>query len=143
MPQLPMVVGFGVKFQHNVADPIRIEGSFSYFSDQNRGNRFDGWTFNVNEHYLFSLSDKIALYPLVGLGYAEFKYTVSGGGANIHTAWSEVRSRGNFTFNAGAGVDFQLSKTWTLSFETKIIFMVGSGVSLNPFTPRVGLAYNF
>jgi len=133
--------GIGAKYQYSVTDPIRLEGSFSYFFPEHHSQgslsmSFNWREFNVNVHYLFSLSDKVVLYPLAGLNIGMWNFEAGNFGE-----WSESESGTVFGFNLGAGIDFQISKTLTLNVESRYnIRFEGWG---NLFFTRVGLTYNF
>ena len=58
--------GFGLKFQYNIADPVRLEGAFDYLF---RDKGVDAITLAVNAHYLVDLGNNFTFYPVVGLGY--------------------------------------------------------------------------
>ena len=70
-------VGLGAKYQYGITDAIRLEGSFDYFFKKDGASM---WDINVNAHYLFPFAKKFAVYPLVGLTYANCK--VTGGWSN-------------------------------------------------------------
>jgi outer membrane protein X len=57
--------GIGAKFQYNVTNPLRLEGSFTYFLKK---DYLTMWDLSANAHWLFPVADKITVYPLAGLG---------------------------------------------------------------------------
>lgn len=63
-------IGFGVKYQYNITDAIRLEAVGDYYLKKDGFSMFD---VNVNGHYLFPLSDKLTVYPLVGINYTHWK----------------------------------------------------------------------
>ena len=63
-------IGFGVKYQNNITDAIRLEAVGNYYLKTDGFSMFD---VNVNGHYLFPLSDKVTVYPLVGINYTSWK----------------------------------------------------------------------
>lgn len=65
--------GIGAKFQYHITDPIRLEADADYWL---KSNGVDAFTISANAHYLFNLNDKIAVYPLVGIGYAHCGFGV-------------------------------------------------------------------
>ena len=54
--------GFGLKFQYNIADPVRLEGAFDYLF---RDKGVDAITLAVNAHYLVDLGNNFTFYPVV------------------------------------------------------------------------------
>ena len=63
-------IGFGVKYQNCITDAIRLEAVGDYYLKTDGFSMFD---VNVNGHYLFPLSDKVTVYPLVGINYTSWK----------------------------------------------------------------------
>lgn len=145
-------LGIGVKYQYNVTNPIRLEGSFDYFLEK------DGlkmWDINVNAHYLFPVAEKFNVYPLVGLTYANCG--VSGDGffdLNDNGEWdddepslsgdgsesgSTSSSEGKFGVNLGAGVQYDITSKIAASFEAK--YQIISG--FNQLVIGVGAIYKF
>jgi opacity protein-like surface antigen len=106
-------LGIGAKFQYNVTDPIRLEGSFTYFLPKNNVNM---WDFSANAHWLFPVSEGVNLYPLAGLGMWGVKYSYMGYGGS---AGSEI------ALNIGGGADFFMSESMFLNAEAK--YMVTGG----------------
>ncbi|GHT08001.1 hypothetical protein FACS189426_02580 [Bacteroidia bacterium] len=56
----------------------KLEGSFTYFLPKKQGvsglaeTSVSMWDLSVNAHYLFSVADKISVYPLADLGILGF-----------------------------------------------------------------------
>jgi len=93
-------VGFGPKLQYNITDPIRLEGSYTYFLKK---NNWSMWDVSVNAHYLFSVTDEITVYPLAGIGILS-----AGGGSD-----------NEFGLNLGAGIDYKLTRNLFVNGEVK------------------------
>lgn len=148
-------LGIGVKYQYNVTNPIRLEGSFDYFLEK------DGlkmWDINVNAHYLFPVADKFNVYPLVGLTYANCGVGGASGGGFLDydgdEEWdadepslsgdgsesgSSSTSEGKFGVNLGAGVQYDITDKIAASFEAK--YQIISG--FNQLVIGVGAIYKF
>ncbi len=117
-------LGAGAKFQYNILDPLRLEGSFTYFLPKEMGGglvsaKTSMWDASVNAHWLFGLGDKVNLYPLAGLGIfgVTSKAEVLGIGASVST--------NDFALNLGGGVDFKISQSIALNAEAK--YMIAGG----------------
>jgi outer membrane protein X len=136
--------GIGGKFQYNVTDPIRLEGSFTYFLPKKQGisgiaeTSVSMWDLSVNAHYLVPVADKLKVYPLAGLG-------IMGTRASADVDLGEWGSYGGsastseFGFNIGGGVDYELTDKLILNAELK--YRIGSDWSR--FLISAGLAYKF
>jgi outer membrane protein X len=113
--------GIGAKFQYNVLDPLRLEGSFSYFLPKEYAAgmmKLNMWDISVNAHWLFSIGDKFSLYPLAGLGIFGTKAKVEmdlGELGNYDTSASDT----SFGANIGGGVDFRVTESLILNLEAK------------------------
>ena len=158
-------IGFGAKAQYRFIDQFRGEASFNYFLKK---DYVSSWDVNLNFHYLIPVANSIKVYPLAGVTYKRvishfetsaissyssepnpFNYSsetaylkalenyynyLSGGESSSTTS-----SDGHFGANLGAGVDFDLSDSWKLNFETKYQLISNYGQVV--FT--VGAAYKF
>ena len=124
-------VGIGLKYQYNITDQIRIETSMNYFFKNDGLSMFD---INANIHYLFPIASNISLnsLPLFSNNKLQFAlrkaadYDVSG-------------SDGKFGVNLGAGMEFDLDKSWSLNFDNK--YQLISDLDQAVF--NFGVAYNF
>ena len=67
--------------------------------------------YNLNAHYIFELSEKFALYPLVGINYSK---------VTIHPKGEEADKRWISACNSGGGVEYSLRNT-RLFFESKYV----------------------
>ena len=119
-------VGLGAKFQYNVTDPIRLEGSFTYFLEKNYTSM---WDLNANVHYLFPVSNEVTVYPLAGLGIHN---------TSVEILWIKSSSS-NVAINFGGGIDFALNKQWVLNGELKYQIVN----NWNRLILSAGLSYRF
>ena len=112
-------VGIGGKFQYNVTDPIRLEGSLTFFLPKKEGvpgfeAKLSFWDLCVNGHYLFPVNDRITVYPLAGLGIQGWKSKIDiAGYGSGSTTGSDV------CFNLGGGIDLKLTDVLSLNGELK------------------------
>ncbi|MDR2650712.1 MAG: porin family protein [Prevotellaceae bacterium] len=131
--------GIGAKFQYNVTNPIRLEGSITYFfpnewySSPIYQSSISMWDFSANGHYLFPVSDVVTLYPLAGLGILTTRNSVKSTDGNVDY------SNSKFGLNLGGGVDFKLSDKFILNAEVK----THTNNFFDRFVISVGLAYRF
>lgn len=130
--------GIGAKYQYNVSDPIRLEAAFEY-GFKNEGS--DVKTIGINGHYLFNVSEKFTIYPLVGLGYAQhgFKeeYDEYNGMTIVHTEVSGHKSK--FFANIGVGADYAITDNLSLGAELKFQYI--SDYTRLPIS--IGVTYRF
>ncbi|MDR1680648.1 MAG: porin family protein [Prevotellaceae bacterium] len=138
--------GFGAKFQYNVIAPLRLEGVFTYFLPKTEGvegiaeSKTSMWDLSVNAHYLFPLGEKVAVYPLAGVGILGVTSSVEmdlgefgGGDADMSASSSD------FGVNLGGGIDFKLTEVLILNAEAK--YKIGG--DFNRFIISAGVAYKF
>ena len=134
------LVGIGANFQYNITDPIRLEGSFSYFFPKKESESFMGatvetslnmWNISLNGHYLLPISDKVTVYPLAGLGIAGLKAKASALG------YSDSASKNYFGVNLGGGLDFHVTDAITLNAEARYLIASEGGI----FFVRAGVAF--
>jgi outer membrane protein X len=121
-------IGIGAKFQYNVTDPLRLEGSFTCFLKK---DFLKMWDLSVNGHWLFPVADKITVYPLADLGI--LNYSVDFG------EWGNSDPTSDFAFNLGGGIDYQLTDKLILSAELK--YKISD--QWNRLLLSAGLAYKF
>jgi outer membrane protein X len=127
-------IGIGAKFQYNITDPIRLEGSFTYFLEK---DYLSMWDFSVNAHYLFQVGE-VRLYPLAGLGIIGSKYnlpSINFGGISLGGGSA---SDSFFGINIGGGIDYDLTEALILNAELKYKIC-----DLDRLMLSVGLAYRF
>jgi outer membrane protein X len=134
--------GIGGKFQYSVTDPIRVEGSLTFFLPKNFGvpgfkTSVSFWDFCVNGHYLFPVADKVKVYPLAGLGIQGWRHKsdidLGVWGASGKATGSDI------CVNLGGGADFKLTDNLILNGELK--YRISGG--WDRFLISVGVAYKF
>lgn len=111
--------GLGAKFQYNVSDPVRLEADIDYWFKSQGMGVFD---ISANAHYLFKLSDKFNLYPVVGIGYGRITGELN-----------------RFLVNAGVGAEYAITDKISAGAEFKYQFMKDFGRL--PIT--IGVTYKF
>jgi len=127
-------VGIGGKFFYNATKSVRLAGEFDFFPKK---DDISGWDFSVYGHYLFSIGEKVALYPSVGIGMVGYKFDFDFGFLGSHS-----ESINKFAYSLGGGIDFALSSNLALNIELrrKMIAVENLGYRTNL---AVGLAYKF
>lgn len=100
-------IGIGAKFQYNVTDPIRLEGSFTYFLEKDYVSM---WDLSVNGHWLFPVADQITVYPLAGLSIL---------GSKVNFGGLASASNSELGVNLGGGIDYKLNSKTILNAELK------------------------
>ncbi|MDO4932529.1 MAG: outer membrane beta-barrel protein [Prevotellaceae bacterium] len=156
--------GFGGKFQYNISNPIRLEAGVNYGLKDKGVDVFDA---SLNLHYLFSVSEKFKIYPLVGVGYGHigisddadfalgdyddidfddiydiidrFGTRASGYDAMYDEYEVEEPSNSKFLLNVGVGAEYSLTDKLSLGAEVKYQYM--KDFSRLPIS--VGLTYRF
>ena len=150
-------LGIGAKFQYGITDAVRGEASFNYFLEK------DGmglWDVNANIHYLFDVAEKIKVYPLAGIGYANVKsgwgfeydedYSNEYYSLKSRNSWEDYSDNeedteggsatsGEIVVNLGVGAEYQLNEKWSVGAELK--YQVIS--NFNQLAIGVGLTYKF
>ena len=99
-------IGIGAKLQYNITDPIRLDGSFTYFLEKDFVSM---WDLSVNAHYLLPVAEFISVYPLAGLGVF---------GTKIDYGSTPITSS-DLCINLGVGVDFKLTDQLVFNAELK------------------------
>jgi outer membrane protein X len=107
--------GIGAKFQYNVTNPLRLEGSFTYFLKK---DYLTMWDLSVNAHWLFPIADKVTVYPLAGLGILNYGYDYSVD-LGEYGSYGSSGSTSDIAFNLGGGIDYKLTDKLILSAELK------------------------
>ena len=153
-------LGIGAKFQYGITDAIRIEPSFNYYLEK------DGlglWDVNANIHYLFDVAEKIKVYPLAGLGYANVKsswgfeydedydyedyYSLKSRGWDEDFDYGDYEEEmeggstnsGEIVVNLGVGAEYQLNEKLSVGAELK--YQIIS--NFNQIVFGVGATYRF
>jgi outer membrane protein X len=136
--------GIGAKFQYNILDPLRLEGSFTYFMPKDYGYsllaeaKLNMWDISVNAHWLFPVADKITVYPLAGLGIVGTSYKASVD-MGEWGSYGGSASDSDFGLNLGGGVDFKISQAVALNVEAK--YKIGG--SWSRLIVSAGVAFQF
>lgn len=148
-------VGIGAKFQYGITDAVRIEPSFNYYLEK---DGLSMWDLNANIHYLIDVAEKIKVYPLAGIGYANFKsswgfeddeeydyedyYSLkSRNGWDYDEEEMEEGSEnsGEIVVNLGAGAEYQLNEKLSIGAELKYQIID----NFNQIVLGVGVTYKF
>lgn len=103
-------LGFGLKFNYNITDNIRLAPNFTYFIKNNNANI---WDINTDVNYLFRVAPKFKIYPIAGLSLATWHLKYE----NVKT--NETR----FGLNLGAGFEYDITREWAVNFEIKYRIM--------------------
>lgn len=139
--------GVGAKFQYNVTNPIRLEADVDYWFKDKGLDIFD---VSANAHYLFNLSDKFTVYPLVGVGYArvggdiEVEYDYDADDYPYPYGYDDDVIEGSaslsrFLFNVGVGAQYALSDKLSIGAEVKYQYI--KDFSRLPIS--IGVTYKF
>jgi len=121
-------IGIGGKFQYNVTDPIRLEGSLTFFLKK---DYVSFWDISANGHYLFPVADAITVYPLAGLGIFGSKVDLGEWGGSV--------THSDVCINLGGGMDFKLTDQLFLNAELKYKIVN----NWNRLMLSAGIAYKF
>lgn len=142
--------GLGAKFQYNLTNPIRLEAALDY-GFKAKGS--DALTLGVNAHYIFKVTDKINVYPLVGLGYAHVKAGFEPS-EDADTSFDHIPgyaefeddedyggngSANKFFFNVGAGAEYALNSKLSVGAEIKYQYIK----NFNRLPISIGVTYKF
>jgi len=135
----------GTKFQYNVSNPIRMEGSFTYFFKK---DFFSMWDLSINGHYLIDLPNpKFFAYPIVGLSLMGAKFNAPFGG--ISWGYDEdyyddgSDSSTNFGFNLGGGIEYTLTDRININAEVKYRISLEESFLADRFLISFGAIYKF
>lgn len=130
--------GIGAKFRYNVSTPVRLEADVDYWF---KSKNIDFFDISANVHYLFKVSDKFNVYPLVGIGYASV-------GASATIDMDDFYGMGSMTVsssvsrllvNVGVGAEYALTDHLSLGAEVKFQYME----DFKRLPINIGLTYNF
>ena len=136
-------VGFGAKFHVNIIQALRAEGEFDYFLKK---DYVSAWNASVNFHYQFTVANGLRVYPLAGVTYIR---VISDNEGLVKDIWGPYASDysgdastsdGTFGANLGAGIEYDLSDSWKINYETKYQ-LLGKGIDQVVFS--AGVAYKF
>lgn len=148
----PTNFGLGAKFQYNITDPIRVEADLEYWFKAKEMSVFDVY---ANVHYLIPIVDKLKLYPMAGIGYANIHMStpkieipdipnIPGipGLDDILGELDDIDTSANasrFLFNIGIGAEYDLTDNLTANFEFYYQYMK----DFNRLPIKLGIAYKF
>lgn len=113
-------LGLGVNGEFNINSKVSISPSFVYWFP-NDPLKF--WEFNANVNYYFTKAGSADFYGLAGINLFTVKYD---GSVNI-----EDDSSSEVGLNLGAGVNFNIGKSWEPFTEVK--FVIGDADQLGLF----------
>lgn len=99
----------GVGGRINVTNSIRIAPDLSFYFPN---DHLTGLDINVNVHYDIPLQSNLSIYPLLGLGIVNNRFSYKGATDNSS----------DIGFNLGAGIDVDLGSRSYLNFEVKYMF---------------------
>lgn len=140
-------LGIGIKGQYGITDAIRAEASFDYFLKK---DGLSMWDVNLNVHYLFSLTDKLKVYPLAGLTFTNWKFD-NAFEIEIDPEYAQYLdeddisygsasgSESKFGVNLGAGLQYDLTDKLSLNVEAKYQLIS----DFDQMMLGVGVAYKF
>lgn len=146
--------GIGAKFRYHVTSPIRVEADLDYWL---KSKECDVLDFSVNAHYLFKVTDKINVYPVVGLGYARVgsfisyddnfdDYDFPDYGRSSNNPWEDMEdymdgssssSLNRMLINVGVGADYSLTDKISVGAEIKFQYIK----DFNRIPFKVGVTY--
>jgi outer membrane protein X len=138
LPDLLSTYGFGAKFQYNILDPLRLDGSFTYFLP-NEFSATSRWDFSINAQWLFPGGEKMNYYPLAGFGILGTKQSVESDSLFIEDLGGNNTSASTFGVNLGGGIDYLISESFLLNLEAKYMLISGGGRIIF----SAGAAYRF
>ena len=128
-------IGLGVKYQNNITDVIRIEAVGDYYLKTDGFSMFD---VNVNGHYLFPLSDKVTVYPLVGINYTSWKQEALMDNDDDDADGDWTIKKSSIGLNIGGGVQYKLTDKIRIGAELKYQTIGGARS-----TPVIGAGVTF
>lgn len=137
-------VGVGVKYQYNFTNALRGEADFDY-AFKSKG--ISMWDLSANVHYLFNVTEKFKIYPLVGVGYANLKgeWSVDFDDDDLgFEPYSDDEISGSDTtskllVNVGVGAEYAISSRVSIGVEAKYQYI--KDFSRLPIS--VGVTYKF
>ena len=103
-------MGFNVRGQYFVTDNVRLEASFNnYF----KHNGLSMWDLSANGAYVFNITDKFRVYPMLGFTFTSWSLEYSLDILNADkTITHYIKSDNTVRFGAnyGGGVEYALTK---------------------------------
>ena len=144
--------GIGGKFQYNITNGLRAEASGTYYFKKEYTTMWDA---NVNLHYLFNITNKLQVYPLVGLSVVGA--SVDWKDLEKDHPWDEASAvseywedadddaestsstKTNVGCNLGGGVQYWVAKNIAINVEGKYVF----AKDLDRAVFSIGCVYKF
>ena len=116
---------FGVsgKMQYGITDALRGEFVLGYDFEEKGISVFET---GANLHYLFNITDKFRVYPIVGVGYANLNYKYGGDDDKVY-------------INGGAGAEYDITSCISVGAEVKYQFIE----DFNRLPISLGVTYKF
>ena len=103
-------VGFNLRGQYFITDNVRLEASFNnYF----KHNRLSMWDLSANGAYVFNITDKFRVYPMLGFTFTSWSREYDDpkqNSDNTTTIYVKSDHTVRFGANYGGGVEYALSK---------------------------------
>jgi len=149
--------GISGKFQYGITDAVRGEIAVGYdFKD--KGISF--FEAGASVHYLFNVGDKLRVYPIIGVGYANINYDFGDMIDFDDDYWYDSKSRekakdyyydlddddididdsdDKLYVNAGLGAEYDISNNFAVSLEVKYQYIK----DLNRLPVSLGFVYKF
>ncbi len=135
--------GLAAKYQYGLTDHVRLEGVAGYDFKAKGASLFE---VGANVHYLFKIGEKINVYPLAGIGYANIKGVVTKSEVEGITRESDnddeevgSSSMNKFYYNLGAGAEYALTDRLNVGVEIK-----WQGIKwFNRLPISIGVSYKF
>lgn len=125
-------IGLGLKYQYNITDAIRLEGVGNYYL---KTDGLSMWDINVNGHYLFNVTDKLTLYPLVGINYTHWKQddflsSYSDDEMDDYEGFSSSYSDSSVGLNLGGGIQYHVTDRIKIGAEIKFQTISGGNTAV-------------
>jgi outer membrane protein X len=129
------LIGLGAKLRYNVTDPFRLQGSLTFFPEN---DYLSAWDFSVDAQWLFPVDANITLYPMAGLGFFNYRFDRR---AYDMEEWHEHRghhySHTHWGLNLGGGADFRVADNMDITLELKY------GTAADDLFLAGGVAFHF
>lgn len=120
----------GVAGRYAIVDNIRLAPDVMFMFPK---DKVTGLDVNINAHYVFSVEDKLNIFPLMGLAMLNNRYS---GGERIGDYKTKSKGFTDWGFNLGGGLEYNISSYSFLNLEMKYTFS-----DADHFT--VGFGYGF
>lgn len=129
--------GLAAKYQYGLTNHFRLEGVVGYDFKAKGVGVFE---VGANVHYLFKIGEKMKIYPIAGIGYAnvsgivsfdEIDYDYQGAKDNLEKYLGRATrsyddddeidggSQSKFYYNLGAGFEYDVTNRLSASVEVK------------------------